>query len=121
MTTDDTDADDTTDQQRRLEAVRERAEARIAHLERERDEIVETVQLDVPDDEHDPDGATLAWEREQLAALLAAERVRLGEVDAALARLAAGTHGVCVDCGQPIPAARLEARPAASRCVACAA
>jgi RNA polymerase-binding transcription factor DksA len=105
---------------RRLQEERERAQARLDHLRREREEIVATVQLDPPDDEHDPDGATLAWEREQLAALIAAQTERLGAIDDALDRVAAGTHGRCTDCGEPIPPARLEIRPAATRCVDCA-
>jgi RNA polymerase-binding protein DksA len=40
-------------------------------------------------------------------------------VDAALARLAAGTYGICVACGKPISAARLEALPAAAQCIDC--
>ncbi|MEO5765250.1 MAG: TraR/DksA C4-type zinc finger protein [Casimicrobiaceae bacterium] len=43
----------------------------------------------------------------------------LSEVEAALARVADGTYGACVDCGADIPYARLEAYPAAIRCVAC--
>jgi len=42
-------------------------------------------------------------------------------VEAAIARLAEGTYGLCEVCGQPIPPARLEAMPAARRCIACAA
>ncbi len=40
-------------------------------------------------------------------------------VDAALARLAAGTYGTCTTCGQPISAARLEALPSAAHCIDC--
>jgi RNA polymerase-binding transcription factor len=43
----------------------------------------------------------------------------LAEVEGALARLADGTYGACVDCGADIPHARLAAYPAAKRCVAC--
>ena len=43
----------------------------------------------------------------------------LAEVEGALARLADGSYGACVDCGIDIPHARLEAYPAAKRCVAC--
>jgi len=43
----------------------------------------------------------------------------LAEVESALGRLADGTYGDCVDCGATIPHARLEAYPAAKRCVAC--
>ena len=44
----------------------------------------------------------------------------LAEVDAALERVAAGTYGTCVRCGQPIGAARLEARPVSATCIGCA-
>jgi DnaK suppressor protein len=41
------------------------------------------------------------------------------EIDAALARIDAGTYGRCVSCGAEIPEERLELRPFAGRCVAC--
>jgi phage/conjugal plasmid C-4 type zinc finger TraR family protein len=47
------------------------------------------------------------------------ELAELTEVEAALARLARGGYGECVDCGADIPRARLEAYPAAKRCVGC--
>src|SRR3954468_22154258 len=72
------------------------------------------------DDEHDPEGATIGFERAQLTALLAAARERVAEVDDALRRVDAGTYGVCERCGQPIAAARLDARPFARYCMACA-
>jgi DnaK suppressor protein len=40
-------------------------------------------------------------------------------IDSALQRIDAGTYGVCVDCGQPIPIARLKAEPTAERDVQC--
>ena len=40
-------------------------------------------------------------------------------VDAALARIDAGVFGICVSCGQPISAARLEALPSAAHCIDC--
>ncbi len=109
------------EQRARLVAERERAEARLAHLRRDRDDIIETVQLDAADDEHDPDGSTLAWEREQLAALIEAEEARLEAVGDALERLEHGGYGVCEGCDEPIPVARLEIRPFATHCVDCAA
>jgi RNA polymerase-binding transcription factor DksA len=72
------------------------------------------------DDEHDPEGATIAFEREQLAALRDRAVASLAELDAADARLAAGTYGVCESCGEPISDERLAALPAARRCVNCA-
>jgi DnaK suppressor protein len=71
------------------------------------------------DDEHDPEGATIAFERSQVGALVAQAREHLAEVDAALSRLDEGTYGVCDGCGEPIPAGRLEARPTARRYVRC--
>ncbi len=43
----------------------------------------------------------------------------IAAVDAALARLAAGTYGECDDCGDPIALARLLAYPTATRCIGC--
>jgi RNA polymerase-binding protein DksA len=54
-----------------------------------------------------------------LSRLDGAERHLLDEIDAAQARLAAGTFGTCEQCGHAIPLARLRAVPTARRCVAC--
>ena len=43
----------------------------------------------------------------------------LADVEGALGRIAAGSYGECADCGEPIAAARLEAYPAATRCIDC--
>ena len=50
-------------------------------------------------------------------ALIEAAGERIAEVQAALVRLDDGSWGVCVDCRNPIPEARLEVRPEAIRCV----
>lgn len=44
----------------------------------------------------------------------------LADIDAALQRLAAGTYGECISCGEPIGEARLKVRPAATQCRDCA-
>ena len=74
------------------------------------------------DDEHDPEGATIAFERSQVATLARqATSSTWPSVDAALARLDAGTYGdLRAAAGAPIPEARLEARPAARTSVGCA-
>jgi len=41
------------------------------------------------------------------------------DIEAALARITAGTYGACTDCAEPIGLARLTAFPAAQRCLAC--
>lgn len=71
------------------------------------------------DDEHDPEGATIAFERSQVAALAAQVEHHVTEIDAALVRVASGTFGTCERCGRPIAPARLEARPTARTCVVC--
>jgi DnaK suppressor protein len=45
--------------------------------------------------------------------------IELRELNAARARIDAGTYGACVDCGDDIPLGRLDAYPAAIRCTAC--
>lgn len=104
----------------RLAAERERARERAAALEREFAALAEAASAAGTDDEHDPEGATLAFERQHAAALLAAAREQVAAVEAALEREAAGRYGACERCGQPIGAGRLAARPAATTCVRCA-
>jgi RNA polymerase-binding protein DksA len=105
----------------RLEADRAAALDRLAGLERELTAIVESARAANADDEHDPEGATIAFEREHTAALAGQTRRHLGEIDAALRRLDDGSYGTCTRCGLPIAAERLAARPAADTCIACAA
>ncbi len=95
--------------------------AQIAALSREFDGIVEANALVAIDDEHDPEGSSTAFERAHVAALLAQAREHLADLDRALERLDRGEYGRCEGCGGPIPKERLEVRPAASRCVRCAA
>lgn len=101
----------------RLRARLAEVDARLAAQRQAVDGLVEAARDTNVDDEHDPEGATLAWERQQAAALAAEAEVERRELLAALDRVAAGTYGVCEVCGRAIPAGRLEARPAATRCV----
>jgi DnaK suppressor protein len=103
-----------------LLAERARALSRAAALDREFAGIAEAASEPGTDDEHDPEGATLAFERQHTAALLERTREQITEIDAAIARLDAGTYGVCLRCGQPVGQERLAARPAAATCVRCA-
>lgn len=57
--------------------------------------------------------------QEQLESLEAAALKEIAAIDAAISRLAAGTYGICVKCGQAIAAKRLEAVPTAMTCVSC--
>jgi DnaK suppressor protein len=105
---------------RRLAADLSETLDRLSGLERERAGILEAAESANSDDEHDPEGATIAFEREHTAALLRDARRHLDDIYAALRRLDAGSYGVCAACGQPIAADRLTARPTANTCITCA-
>ena len=108
------------DRDENLRRLRAEAGLQVDRLDQELRELFEASRSSNADDEHDPEGATIAFERAQLTALLAAGRRRLADLDDALGRSAAGTYGVCERCGEPIPADRLAARPHATTCVGCA-
>jgi DnaK suppressor protein len=101
----------------RLEADRRRTSRRLVALSDDYAGVVAASRDTNADDEHDPEGTTIAFERSQVDALMRQAREHLAEVDAALARVEAGTYGVCEVCGEPIPDGRLEARPTARTCV----
>lgn len=92
----------------------------IADLGGNIDSIVSARQDSNSDDEHDPEGTTLAYERSQSDALLRQAEKRLADILAARERLDAGTFGRCVVCGAQIAQGRLMARPYASTCISCA-
>jgi len=104
-----------------LRAERQAALTRVTALEREFADIVAAASAANADDEHDPEGATIAFERQHVAALLEQARSRVAEADECLQRIAAGSYGICSGCGKPIPPARLGARPTATTCTTCAA
>lgn len=104
----------------RLAVEREETVGRIAALERQIAGLAEEQALTTHDDEHDPEGVTIASQRAQLQGLLAGARRDLAAVDRAEKRLATGSYGRCVRCGDDIGEARLEALPAAETCIACA-
>jgi|SRR5450830_942154 len=79
-----------------------RAEASAEHFEREQDS-----------------DAQVNTARDLEFALDERENAELRSVDAALARIEAGTYGQCINCGIQIPAARLHAAPDALRCIVC--
>ena len=113
-------ADDPSGVRAALDAERRATVDQVAGLERDFGGIVAASQADNADDEHDPEGATIAWERQHVAALLDQARDHLAAIDEALRRLGEGGYGRCEVCGQPIAPERLAARPTATRCVACA-
>lgn len=103
-----------------LDERRQRAQRRLDALTRDFDDIVERSSDASRDDEHDPEGATIAFERAQVAALVSAAEQELADIDRAVERLQAGTHDRCERCGGAIPDERLRARPTTRTCVGCA-
>ncbi|MCW2543417.1 MAG: transcriptional regulator, TraR/DksA family [Frankiales bacterium] len=85
----------------------------IAELRRQYDALLEAEAGSNADDEHDPEGTTLAFERQQLLAVI--ERFEQKRAD-----ILRGTTGTCETCGKPIGDERLAARPYARTCVDCA-
>ena len=63
--------------------------------------------------------ASQVFEQQRDLALREKNEVQLQAVEAALARLDAGTFGTCVRCGRPIAPERLEALPWAAQCIDC--
>jgi DnaK suppressor protein len=104
-----------------LAELHRRTTERLAALTGDYAGMVEASKDSNADDEHDPEGSTIAFERSQVGTLVADARQQLAEVEAALGRLDDGSYGTCEVCGEAIVPDRLEARPTARTCVACAA
>lgn len=98
----------------RQEELRESLTAALAELARAE---APTVTPGCPTDA--ADAAMKSRERTEIDRVLADRRRKRSELEAALARLDDGEYGLCADCEEPLPAARLRAVPTASRCVAC--
>jgi RNA polymerase-binding transcription factor DksA len=104
-----------------LEAERAETLQRLDALADEFNGIVAASMDANADDEHDPEGATIAFERERTAALRAQAVAHLSDLDQARMRLTSGTYGTCNICGQAIDVERLRALPVTESCTACAA
>ena len=94
------------------------------HLEGERGQILRDMEIlkeslpgevDSDHTEGDPD----VYERENNATLLDALANKLQSIEAALCSIENGGYGICAQCSQPIPPARLEAMPDATLCLPC--
>ena len=101
----------------RIAARRALVEQRLAEVE-QRLAGVRVARSEWTDEEHDPEGFALTFEWQQAEGASTAHQAELAELDAAAARVAAGSYGICTDCGSPIPDAQLALRPARMTCVA---
>ncbi|HEY3702980.1 MAG TPA: TraR/DksA C4-type zinc finger protein [Acidimicrobiales bacterium] len=89
-------------------------------LKAEADSLAQDMEPgDVQFDEESGEGGTVTVDRERDLALSAQARAAIEDIDHALAKIEAGTYGLCEGCGQPIPKARLKALPQARMCVTC--
>ncbi len=102
------------DSHSRLNELRTATIRRVARLVSSFDGIVEATSDVATDDEHDPEGHTIAWERQQIAALLDEARITLTAIEAAEQRLDDGLNTTCTNCGLEISAERLDALPTRS-------
>jgi DnaK suppressor protein len=101
----------------RLLDVRTQLLQRIAH---ERGGLVSRADMAAKHDVRSfDDRAHAISERNEEFAMNEHETAQLGDIEAALERVKAGTYGLCIDCGAIIPPARLIAYPTAKRCVGC--
>ncbi|KAA0021443.1 TraR/DksA family transcriptional regulator [Antrihabitans cavernicola] len=103
----------------RVRAEISEVERRMRSLNARFDAIVAGSEFTTDDDEHDPEGSTIAFERAQAVGLLADARRELDDLTAALTRIDNGAYGICTICGAQIAAERLDALPAATRCIEC--
>lgn len=111
-----------TDEQ--IERFRQTLRARFEELRQDvQDEVTRSDSehfTDVAGEVHDPEEASVAHLVIDLDLANIDRHVHeIRDVEAALLRIAKSEYGICVDCEQPIPLARIEANPTAERCIAC--
>lgn len=104
-----------------LSGDREKIRLLIDQLDTEMESFTESRRDAPTDDEHDPEGPTIAFERSQSSAIRAQSLQHIADIDSALLRMDLGTYGVCRTCAGPIAVGRLQARPQAPLCIDCAA
>lgn len=106
-----------------LDEVRQNLESQRDRLVEQLDELGATRSGDLRSDVNYGDGfadaAATTAERTERIGLVDTLKGQLDEVESALAKLDDGTYGTCARCGQPIPEARLEARPESTLCIDC--
>lgn len=107
------------DARSRLEVERSGLLATIAREETELATPLDDKGEDLTASQHPADVASDLSYREFAVLTELTLREAVAQVDDALARIAHGTYGICVECGRAIDAERLAARPQAARCIDC--
>jgi RNA polymerase-binding protein DksA len=108
---------DTTRFRQLLEEEREHIASALEHLHASNSTSLSDDTEDQPSDNHIGDTASATVEREIDYGLEEGAEQTLAAIDAALARIDAGTYGTCERCGKPIGEERLEAIPHATLCI----
>ncbi|GAB3499452.1 TraR/DksA family transcriptional regulator [Flexivirga lutea] len=103
-----------------LAELRREVIARAGLLDDTFDDVVTALRDSNADDEHDPEGHTIAVDRAMVDALRRDAKAQLTRIDAALARVRAGSYGRCEHCGGAIVDERLAALPTTTTCITCA-
>jgi DnaK suppressor protein len=104
----------------RIHAERHRLQALVDSLTANFADLTEAADASPPDDEHDPEGHTIAFERSQLTGRRDEYLRTIAELDDAELRLEDTQSARCQVCGDEIPHERRLAVPTATRCVTCA-
>jgi DnaK suppressor protein len=111
---------------KRFRRMLEEEQERLIEVIREIEEEQEELRLSETSSERSPDpntaeGGSLAFELEKELSLHQNAKNLLDQAEEALIRIDEGTYGICAECGEAIPVARLEALPHTKFCVTCSA
>lgn len=102
-----------------VSALQQRLQARAAELRTEVEDGSQSASPYAGEVVDREDEAAENVRSEIAGAEVARDRAELAQVEAALRRIETGGYGICIDCSEAIPRARLEAQPAALRCARC--
>lgn len=106
---------------KRLVEERDRLESMVAEYEKEREEARLTESsADRSPDPGNAEAGSMKFEYEKELSIEQNLIDLQSKVESALAKIEAGTYGICERCGESIPLARLDALPYSTLCVDCA-
>ena len=103
-----------------IRAERRRLQSLVESLTANLDDLTKAADASPPDDEHDPEGHTIAFERSQLTGRRDSYLRTIAELIAAETRLDDPQSALCEACAEPIPHERRLAVPTTTQCVECA-
>jgi DnaK suppressor protein len=104
----------------RIHTEQHRLQQLVDSLDKSFADLTEAADASPPDDEHDPEGHTIAFERSQLTSRRDGFLRSIAELEAAETRLDDPESALCLGCAEPIPHERRLAMPSTTRCIDCA-